>query len=934
MTVIGITLSMALVTAVIEGGYSGLIYMRNVVMETYGNYHGSVSNMSPNSLEYLTKTGETESVLVYKTLGWTYADSSNTAKPYLLIKETTPDITDFLNLKLISGRMPQNSSELLISEHLEYNGNVSYKVGDTVKVTLSDRYYDKAAETTNKTESFESILITGDDTAHIRNEYLVPKQGSTEKTYTVCGIIPRLPYTIEDFECPGYTAITVSDSLQVTDSDSFKVFFRLKDPQIFNDFAGSFKEMHPETTLTKNRELVALYGGATKSYSIYVYGLIILLIAFILFGTIALIYNAFSISVSERTKQIGILKSTGATKKQIRKTIFYEALFECGIGIPLGLLTGCLGIGSTLYLLKEGFTSFLANYGGYEGAESTTIKLVINFPLLLAAVLIVMATTFISAIIPALRAGNLSPVDSIRQNNEIKIGKKFRKSLILSKLFGIEGMLASKNYWRNRSKYRTTIISLTLSIVLFITASSFSSYLTGASNDEFYSGNMALVYFPYFDYEQIENRLPEKTEEILRSAEYVTNVIRIREMYYLNGVNIPGIDNEEDIPTVPSVVFMDDENFQKLAAEENIPYDPSSGKSQAIAYNLGVRNIYDEEGNKKTYEFKLFEEKDLPKDVSILWFSSPYEIDNKFIVFENVDKNGEIYDIYIEEEYFDLFYEMLDRDYAGVTESLENISNNKASGNDITSAILSDSLTEDEKDMLLNKSLFVKRSELERTTDITVIGVTYNRDYLFDPNPVIILPFSSMGAEYEEVLSDYEYYIYSSNAEASEKDINRLLNENNLDTSGVFNYAQTNENIHFMRKMINIFSFGFVLLISLVAIANVFNTISTNVALRRREFAMLKSMGMSNRGVRKMLNIECLIYGIKSILFGMPLAILTTYAVYRITNSAFSVAFSIPWYSVLIAIAAVILVVFITMLYASGKINRDNTIDALKNENV
>ena len=934
MTVIGITLSMALVTAVIEGGYSGLIYMRNVIMETYGNYHGFFSNMSPASLNALKENSETESILVYKTLGWSDAGSSNTAKPYLLIKETTPDITDFLSLELISGRMPQNSSEILISEHLEYNGNVSYKVGDTIKVTLSDRYYDNDTEISADKESFTSTLITGDNTAHMLNEYLIPKQGSVEKNYTVCGIMPRLSYTIEDFQCPGYTAITVSDNVKVTDADSFKVFFRLKDPQIFNDFAENFKEMYPETMLSKNRELVALYGGTTKSYSLYVYGLIVLLIALILFGTIALIYNAFSISVSERTKQIGILKSTGATKKQIRKTVFFEALFECGIGIPLGLITGCLGIGSTLYLLKEGFTSFLANYGGYTGAESTTIKLVLNVPLLLAAVLIVMATTFISAIIPARRAGNLSPVDSIRQNKEIKVGRKIRKSLILSKLFGIEGMLASKNYSRNRSKYRTTIVSLTLSIVLFIAASSFSTYLTGASNDEFYSGYMSLVYYPYFSYEQSENMMPEKTEDILRSAEYVTNVIRVRQMYFMSGINIPGKDDKDEIPVVPSVVFIDDENFRKLAEDENIPYDPSSGKMQAIAYNLGVINTYDKEGNKKTSEVNLFDEEELPKDIAILWYNTPYEIGNKSMVYENADKNGEVYEIYTEEECFETFYEMLDRNYTNITEIWETILNSKYSGNSETSPILPDNLTEEEKDMLLNKTLFVKRSDFEQTTDVTVIGTTYNRDYLFDPNPIIMLPLSSLTDDYEAALSDYEYYIYSSNADASEKDINILLNENNLDTSGIFNYAQTNENIHFMRKMINIFSFGFVFLISLVAIANVFNTISTNVALRRREFAMLKSMGMSSRGVRKMLNIECLIYGLKSILFGMPLAFLATYAIYRITNSAFSVAFSIPWYSILIAIAAVMIVVFITMLYASGKINRDNTIDALKNENV
>ena len=78
-----------------------------------------------------------------------------------------------------------------------------------------------------------------------------------------------------------------------------------------------------------------------------------------MFGSILLIYNAFSISVSERTKQFGLLSSIGATKRQLLRSVLFEALFLSVIGIPLGILAGIAGIGVTLELTKNMFMSFL-----------------------------------------------------------------------------------------------------------------------------------------------------------------------------------------------------------------------------------------------------------------------------------------------------------------------------------------------------------------------------------------------------------------------------------------------------------------------------------------------------------------------------------------------------------------------------------------------
>ena len=206
-------------------------------------------------------------------------------------------------------------------------------------------------------------------------------------------------------------------------------------------------------------------------------GLVAILIGLIMFGSIALIYNAFSISVSERTKQFGLLKSIGATNKQLRGTVLYEALVLCAVAIPLGLLVGCLGIGVTLRALRGTFDTILGENGGVQ------MGIALNGWVLLFAAAIGLLTAVISAWVPAQRAARIPAIDAIRQTRDVAVrGRQVKTSKLTYKLFGFPGMLAAKNFKRNRKQYRATVVSLFLSVVLFISASSFCAYLTESVN--------------------------------------------------------------------------------------------------------------------------------------------------------------------------------------------------------------------------------------------------------------------------------------------------------------------------------------------------------------------------------------------------------------------------------------------------------------------
>jgi putative ABC transport system permease protein len=162
----------------------------------------------------------------------------------------------------------------------------------------------------------------------------------------------------------------------------------------------------------------------------------------------------------------------------------------------------------------------------------------------------------------------------------------------------------------------------------------------------------------------------------------------------------------------------------------------------------------------------------------------------------------------------------------------------------------------------------------------------------------------------------------------------KVLDDKGLTTSPLFDYAAMSESEKALITVINIFSYGFIVLISLIAAANVFNTISTNIALRRREFAMLKSIGMTQKMFNRMMNYECLLYGIKGLAYGIPVSIGVTWLIYKSILFGLETGFFIPWYSLVIAVGSVFAVVFATMIYSMQKIKKDNPIDALKDENL
>lgn len=148
------------------------------------------------------------------------------------------------------------------------------------------------------------------------------------------------------------------------------------------------------------------------------------------------------------------------------------------------------------------------------------------------------------------------------------------------------------------------------------------------------------------------------------------------------------------------------------------------------------------------------------------------------------------------------------------------------------------------------------------------------------------------------------------------------------------NVYETNKNERDMATVITVFAYGFITLIALIAVANIFNTVSTGIILRRKEFAMLKSVGMTDRGVEKILFLESFISGAKALIIGLPVSAVICLLIYKAIAQGFETAFIVPWASIIGAVAGVFIVTFISMLHAANRLKKENILDSLRDENI
>ena len=878
VTIIGIILSAAMICAVTTFASSIYNYALDNAIYVDGDWHGSAEDMSLETYEMIKNESKVSNHVFAQQLGYAEIEGCiNENKPYLFVLGASEGFSDMMPVHITSGKYPTSSSEILIPDHLYENGGVELNIGDTIELALGKRMLDGYSM-----GQYTPYYVYDENNETIPSgEKLVVEE---TRSYTVVGFYERPSF--ENFTAPGYTALTIAD--KDTDAQyNYSVWFKMnKAKEVY-----SFIEDNQLTGRTNSS--VLRYSGVSRyeGFNSMIISLAVIVIALIMFGSIALIYNAFSISVAERTKQFGLLSSVGATKKQLRRMVVSEALMVSAVGIPLGILAGVGGIGITLIFVGNKFQALV----GYP----IPLKLSVSTLSLVIAVVIALLTVLISAIVPSKRATKVSAIEAIRQSKDINTKiKKVRTSKLIYKIFGLPGMLANKYYKRSRKKYRATVLSLFMSVVLFVSAAAFTNALTESVSDSFGSVGYDILIYGY------ENEFTKATTDDLLNE--LKNDKGVNQVAYTQGssffVALPSdevskdfldyytkaehlaVSQIKDVGVYTNFKFVDDEAYRELLRtyklNEEEYFNPNAPKAVAV----DGRIIFDSVLGKYT-NYNVLKSEDTDITITIQREFEGYYLDR-----EIVDEEGNV--LYVFE-------------------------NPKIPGDSMT-------LTKEE-------------AYEEKSAEIGKI--IYDAPFYLDVNSrlALIYPMSLRDSVLSaEILlnSGYNYYITTDTHVETMSAVDETLSDLGLVKLRVHDIAAQEEENRNIVTIIQVFAYGFIVLISLIAAANVFNTISTNIALRRREFAMLKSVGMTAKGFNRMMNFECVLYGTRALLFGLPVSVGISYLIHLAVSEGYQKDFTLPWVALGIAVLSVFLVVFVTMMYSMSKIKKDNPIDALKNENL
>ena len=836
VTIIGIILSTALICAVAGMITSVQKTLINYAKSHSGNYHVCFKNIPNDELKYIKENKNVQNYFLSKNVGYGKLEKvENEYKPYIFVMEYDKKGLEQGGVTLLEGRMPENSNEIVIPEHLIKSGKINYTIGEKITLNLGKRQTKDGLELTQEDALLtdESEETESSSKSKSETEDLEEIVDTKEHTYTIVGIIERSNYKgIEGFSAPGYTAISYMDNENDINTANISVLYsNLKDFQKKTEDIKSVieKNIGSSVTVSYNSSLIDYEGGVSDTTMASLYSVGAVVIVIIILSSVFVIGNSFSISVSEKTKQYGMLSSIGATKKQIKKSVLYEGFYIGIIGIPLGILCGMLAV----VILLQVVNVLLG--------DSLNEKCVFSIPILaiIASIVISAITIYLSCILPARRASKISPIEAIRGNDDIKIkAKKVKTSKITKKLFGIGGVIASKNLKRNKKKYRTTVISLVVSISIFISLSSFLDY----------GGKIVNVYYKDLGYDiSVYDGTVENYNEITK----LDNVEEYSYSYMTEG-------------------SVDINKYGSEFGKKRIAKDGEETNSITI---ILINNDY----FKKFIEHLGIQSTNY-KDIAILEDDAYEYIDEK-TVFEN-------------------YYSLKTGDSIEIT------------------------LTNGEK----------RTVKISKKTDERPMGyknVYSNGGYLF------------VSEDFIQDKSDKKSFhvggllIKSQNPDELENEINNLKKTNNLYSklyiNNISKYVEENQKIILL---ISIFLYGFIAVITLIGVTNIFNTITTNMILRSKEFANLKSVGMTTKEFNRMIRLESILYGLKSLLIGIPLGLIGSYCIYNGIAKGLDFGYILPLKSIIIAIIFVFIIVGLTMKYSLNKINKQNIIETIREDNI
>ena len=835
-TLIGIALSVALICAV-AGMFIGLQdALVQTTIQSQGNYHIELFNQTDDDIKVLENNRDIEEIEVLTDAGYSEFDMPTEERPYIHLY-SYDDEKSFANLTvdLLDGDYPKNSNEILISEELYLLDKDKYNIGKEITLNYGERKTLDGYTMTKENPYNEDEVITN----------------STEETFTIVGIMDR-DYGLDPHGDPGIGCLTVDLENSINNNQS--VYIRIKNPasyeKTFSEILGTtFTNDSPTATEEYSINASLLRWQALKfdsSTTTMIYSIMSVLLVIIVGTSIFCIKNSFDISVMEKKKNYGMLASAGATKKQIKKNVITEGLMLGIIGIPVGIIVGYIAVFILTIIVNGVIGDFIT--------RNVEMRCIISWLPILVSIILGVVTIYFSSIRAAKKASKVSPIDLIRSNDDVKINKnKLKTPSIIKKVFGIGGVIAYKNLKRSKKKYRTTVISLAVSVFVFISMNTFMYYTFSVTN----------TYYNNIDYNIMVTSSFEdspKLEDVLKvkgTDDYT--------MLYQSSLTTDGYLEIDDLSKLT--------DFGKNILEEG----------------LREQGCYDE---------------------------------RKDIFDMNCDKKRKMNIIGMDEKSFKEYVDKLGLNYNSVKNKgvlVNNYSYINAEGVRTEKGIYNYKKDETIKGTYNGSPLEIDVSEV---TNVRPSGL----ENFWDSGGYLIVSEE----EYHDL--DFRPYILTIQADNPTQvtlDIDEELPE--LSAVNIEENAQAEKSLYLLMA---IFLYGFIAVITLIGVTNIFNTITSNLELRQKEFAMLKSVGMTRKEFNRMINLETIFYSIKALIYGVALGSIGSYLVYLATASKLDYGYHFPLTATIISIVAVFVLVYIIMRYSMSKINKQNIIETIRKDNI
>lgn len=819
VTIIGIIMSVALMTGLFLFANGLLDFMQQSAREEWGDSH-ILFQQAPKGVVALVEQDEQLTDIRHLAhLGAQKVD--NLGYNYFSVFGMDPKDADTFPVKLQSGRMPQKAGEALINSSYNQYVNVPLRVGDKVDITTYNLIEDGKYKRFMLDDSGMEYQPDG-------NNYQV----------TIVGIMDNNPLGFYGGRPAYYLYMPQSE---IARHDYQLLGAKLK--QVENENILAVVDRYnplQETRVMANSNVLELYPNVQSTLRTMIYGFVMALMFVVGAAGVGLIYNSFLISISRRSRELSLLSSVGMTRRQKWQMVMHEGLILYLVALPLGILSGMVAMRILFSVLNP-----LLQNAMRTGA---VMRLIWDVKTLLLIAGVSLLTIIIAALLPVLKSSMQSPLSGIRKNHEIReVGKPITTPQWITKAFGFSGDFAWKNVKRNKSRFRVNLTPLVLSLVLYLTMASIFSYATVGSS-------MAISAMQE-DLRVSMGTLPQDQAafEGLAALDKVGTSSIVYRSY--GSTSLDNITLEQDY----------------LDALKQMQYDFTS---KTISIDLLAFG--------KNSEAELLKSLGLPEDT--------------------LKNNGAIL-------IRDVQYRNPD--------------------------ILRLNAVKDAKDTL---PISMEIPEGALRTDLHVKKVVDEPLTMYDtwtPQLRIIVSFDTLKA-YDNgsgFTSSGAFLIARERGDAGMiTQVREYFESHPQGQMSIEDRAQANQGDRDMLLISGILFFGFITIIALISIANIYNSLSASLRSRRQEFAMLQSVGMERSTFREIVTLEGLYTAFGVLLIGLPLGVLTSFAMHKLVSHGMGFAFRIPVLH-FAAAAAVVIVLILAIIYTGSRYyGRENIIEQIKRE--